>query len=76
MPFGVNSDPSFRALKQIIRVRGCVFSYRRDSNPCVIASLIIGATELYDNDNWKVENGTRNKMLQGLESEKNNARNA
>ena len=30
MPFGVNSDPSFRAQKQIIRVRGCVFSYRRD----------------------------------------------
>ena len=32
MPFGVNSDPSFRAQKQRIRVRGCVFSYRRDSS--------------------------------------------
>ena len=31
IPFGVNSDPSFRAQKQRIRVRGCVFSYRRDS---------------------------------------------
>ena len=31
MPFGVNSDPSFRAQRQRIRVRGCVFSYRRDS---------------------------------------------
>ena len=31
MPFGVNSDASFRAQKPRIRVRGCVFSYRRDS---------------------------------------------
>ena len=31
MPFGVSSDPSFRAQKQRIRVRGCVFWYRRDS---------------------------------------------
>ena len=30
IPFGVNSDPSFRNPKQRIRVRGCVFSYRRD----------------------------------------------
>ena len=31
VPFGVNSDARFRAQKLIIRVRGCVFSYRRDS---------------------------------------------
>ena len=31
MPFGVNSDACFRAQKLRIRVRGCVFSHRRDS---------------------------------------------
>ena len=31
VPFGVNSDASFRAQRLRIPVRGCVFSYRRDS---------------------------------------------
>ena len=39
LPFGVNSDPSFRAQKQRIRVRGCVFSYRRDSTRHLLVNL-------------------------------------
>jgi len=43
MPFGVNSDPNFRAQKQRIRVRGCVFSYRRDSSCSCLPRSRMGA---------------------------------